>query len=129
MATINEDYCSYEVVQLLKEKGFDEKVLAVYIYNKLFVKGENEIVNTANVPIIPAPTHQMAMKWLREEKNIFIIIEPHTYDYINEKNGSYTCSLWIDDKYYEYEYLEPKDYPSYEEAVEAALKYCLKNLI
>ena len=67
------------------------------------------------------------MKWLIEEKNIFIVIEPHAYDYINEKIKSYTCSLWVDDNYYRY--LESKDYPSYEEAVEAALKYCLENLI
>ena len=67
------------------------------------------------------------MKWLIEEKNIFIVIEPHAYDYINEKNKSYTCSLWVDDIYYRY--IESKDYPSYEDAVEAALKYCLENLI
>ena len=67
------------------------------------------------------------MAWLRKIHNIFIVIEPHLYDYINEKNKSYVCSLWVGDNYYEY--LESRDYPSYEETVEAALKYCLKNLI
>jgi hypothetical protein len=69
----------------------------------------------------------MAMAWLREEKNIFIVIEPHVYDYVNEKNKSYVCSLWVGDNYYEY--IESRDYPSYEEAVETALKYCLEHLI
>lgn len=74
-----------------------------------------------------APTHQMAMAWLREKKSIFIVIEPHTYDYVNEKNKSYVCSLWIGDNYHE----NPlkKDFPSYGETVGAALKYCLTEII
>jgi hypothetical protein len=73
------------------------------------------------------PTHQMAMAWLREVHNIFIVIEPHMYDYINEKNSSYVISLWQGDNYSEN--ITSKDYPTYEEAVEAALKYSLENLI
>lgn len=111
---ITEDYVSYEVAKLLKEKGFDYQGFD-------YIDFEGEVIKQDR------PTHQMAMKWLREEKNIFIVIEPHAYDYVNEKNKSYSCSLWIGDNYYEY--LESRDYPSYEEAVEAALKYCLENLI
>ena len=111
---INEDFCSFEVAKLLKEKGFNYKGFD-------YIDFEGEVITQDR------PTHQMAMKWLREEKNIFIVIEPHAYDYVNEKNKSYSCSLWIGDNYYEY--LESRDYPSYEEAVEAALKYCLENLI
>ena len=122
---ITEDYCSYEVAKLLKEKGFEQHKCQHSYDSKGVFKWSDDL----DPYECSAPTHQTAMKWLREEKNIFIIIEPHVYDYVNEKNKSYTCSLWIGDKYYEYEYLEPRDYPSYEEAVEAALKYCLKNLI
>lgn len=105
---ITEDYCSFEVSKLLKEKGF----------NNDYPKGDCTQY---------ACTLQMAMKWLREKKNIFIVIEPHLYDYVNEKNKSYSCSLWVGDNYYEY--IESRDYPSYEKAVEAALKYSLENLI
>lgn len=132
---IQEAYVSFETAKLLKEKGFDENTLMVYMsygdlckcnrYDSIRNSNYNDI--TKNYFECTAPTHQMAMKWLREEKNIFIVIEPHDYDYINEKNKSYACSLWVGDKYYEY--IESKDYPSYEEAVEAALKYCLENLI
>lgn len=129
---ITEDYCSFEVAKLLKEKGFDVPCLAHWFI------GTDRNFSISNTPQnwneiktdldwLSCPTHQMAMKWLREEKNIFIVIEPHVYDYINEKNKSYTCSLWVGDNYYEY--LESKDYPSYEEAVEVALKYSLENLI
>ena len=127
---INEDYVSFEVAKLLKEKGFDWDCITYYVdyepndvkYSMLF---ENN--TTWEKRCCSAPTHQMAMKWLREEKNIFIVIEPHAYDYVNEKNKSYSCSLWIGDNYYEY--LESKDYPSYEEAVEVACIYSLENLI
>lgn len=102
MTMIKERYCSFEVSKLLREKGF-------------------------NVGSSKYPTHQIVMDWLREEKNIFIIIEPHVYDYVNEKNKSYSCSLWIGDNYYEY--IESRDYPSYGEAVEAILKYVLEKII
>lgn len=126
---INEDFCSYEVAKLLKEKGFDEECSYRYIAEPDYRTPEfvRSPIGKGSRYLYNAPTHQMAMKWLREEKNIFIVIEPHAYDYINEKNKSYVCSLWVGDNYYEY--LESRDYPSYEEAVEAALKYALKNLI
>ena len=119
-----EDYCSYELSQLLNEKGFDG--VRDYAYSN---KGNYFEVDRGNFDEVYClrPTHQMAMKWLREEKNIFIVIEPHVYDYVNEKNKSYVCSLWVGDNYYEY--IESRDYPSHEEAVEAALKYALENLI
>ena len=111
---ITEDYVSFETAKLLKEKGFDYQGFD-------YIDFGGEVIRQDR------PTLQVAMKWLREEKNIFIVIEPHAYDYVNERNKSYSCSLWVGDNYYEY--LESKDYPSYEEAVEAALKYCLENLI
>ena len=124
---IKEDYCSYEVAKILKEKGFNESCYTCYVEKEIshydYSSTNYELIDG----VISCPTIQMAMKWLREEKNIFIVIVPHAYDYINEKNKSYACSLWVNDNYYEY--IESKNYPSYEEAVEAALKYCLENLI
>lgn len=124
---IKEAYVSFEIAVLLKEKGFDEKCRASY--NS---KGELFLHSKSYYPIecgegYVAPTQQMAMAWLREVHNIFIVIEPHTYDYINEKNSSYVISLWQGDNYYEN--ITSKDYPTYEDTVEAALKYVLENLI
>ena len=119
---ITEDYVSFEIAKLLKEKGFNEEVLAVYIYDNLFVKGENKIVNTANVPIIPAPTLQMAMKWLREKYNIIVSITP--------QRDKYYFTPW---QLWDSEWVHTKSmlplYNTYEEAAEAAIKYCLENLI
>lgn len=123
---INEAYCSFEVSKLLKEKGFNWRTQYVYTLDGTG-STPHKIGNWRAKSNIQKPTQQMAMRWLREEKNIFIVIEPHLYDYINEKNKSYVCSLWVGDNYYEY--IESRDYPSYEDAIEAALKYCLENLI
>ena len=124
---ITEDYCSYEVAKLLKEKGFNESCYTCYVEKEIshydYSSTNYELIDG----VISCPTLQMAMKWLIEEKNILIVIEPHDYDYINEKSKSFSWSLWIGGNYYEC--IESKDYPSYEEAIEAALKYCLKNLI
>ena len=126
---IKETYCSYEVAKLLKEKGFHEPCIATYNSTTKNFQVE-EIYEDWTIHwkgYISAPTLQMAMKWLIEEKNILIVIEPHDYDYINEKSKSFSWSLWAGGNYYEC--IESKDYPSYEEAVEAGLKYCLDNLI
>lgn len=122
---IKEAYVSLEVAKLLEEKGFDIECNNAY-YNGSFID-YTMYGFCLDGEFISAPTHQVAMAWLREKKNIFIIIEPHLYDYVNERNISYVCSIWVGDNYYEN--LESRDYPSYEEAVEAAIKYSLKNLI
>ena len=147
MATITEDYCSYEVAKLLKEKGFPQEydVYHSMVYNEEDYEDEYEVQRMvletklvksgtlSSYPIsVPEPkcyccTLSMAMKWLREVHNIFIVIEPHMYNYINEKISSYVTSLWQGDNYCEN--ITSKDYSTYEEAVEATLKYALENLI
>jgi hypothetical protein len=127
---ITEDYVSFEIAKLLKEKGFDDDVLAVYIYDNLFVKGENKIVNTANVPIIPAPTLQMAMKWLREVHNIFIAIDVVPHVTVTMEQKYYFFKLYKDRRPCKSPLNDSvRLYYSYEEACEAAMKYCLEHLI
>ena len=133
---ITEDYCSFEVAKLLKEKGFLKGIDLRTTQNLSFYDniGLRHNLNRwydsliqDKIDFIVAPTHQMAMRWLREVHNIFIVIEPHMYDYINEKNSSYVTSLWQGDNYYEN--VTSIDYSTYEEAVEATLKCVLKTLI
>lgn len=145
---ITEDYVSFEIAKLLKEKGFDEECISVYHDEELQlvsslgifcgdgVHGE-QILTYSNWSsmLISAPTIQMAMKWLREVHNLFVEIQyatsllsqPHTtiYFQIYYMSLDYTTSgknMLPDDYIREY-------YTSYEEACEAAIKYCLENLI
>lgn len=118
---IQEDYCSYEVAKLLKEKGFDEP-LVNYYYT---AKGER--VGYLLMPEVQylCPTHQIAMKWLRE-KGIECVVIP-IWNTIGKQYRSYVLSD-LGDKYKD-NYDSYSDNISYEEAVEAALKYSLINLI
>jgi hypothetical protein len=123
---MKEDYVSFEVAKLLKEKWFDEDTKTVYIGRYLIFKGDGTISNTTDMPIIPAPTHQMAMKWLREVHNICIVIDCDVCDsfefyakiYIKGEGSWITCV--------DYEDSGSNDY---KQVAESAIKYCLTNLI
>ena len=137
---ITEDYCSYEIAKMLKEKGFDGECRMKYrVHDKsLFyhVPNPNDVLQftidkkwvTAHskknhCDYILAPTHQMAMKWLREVEDCPIEILWH-YD------GDNQCDEWHFVHHMELRPILPcKYYDTYEQAVEAALKYCLEELI
>ena len=126
---IQEAYVSFETAKLLKEKGFDENTLMVYMsygdlckcnrYDSIRNSNYNDI--TKNYFECTAPTHQMAMKWLREIYRIDIVIKISDPS-VNDRK--YYCVIW--DKNNDSHILELFD--SYEDAVEAALKYCLENI-
>jgi len=125
---IEEAYVSFETAKLLKEKGFNEKVSRWYVANSP-QEGIVTIGFGDKQLYINAPTQQIAMKWLREVHNLFI--EPRAgetdgktwYDFdiipINERKIAWN----------HYNNLPFVECDSYEEACEAAIKYCLENLI
>ena len=119
---ITEDYVSFEVAKLLKEKGFDEACPTAYsLVSKTHKVEQRSISEWGKMGQVKRPTLQMAMKWLREIHNI--TIEPHYlyrkewYAIVSSENplgiGVYTTNT----------------FNTYEEACEAAIKYCLENLI
>ena len=124
---ITEDYCSSEVSKLLREKGF--KCGATY--SKGFVKDGDGFVGGL-VRHEDKITHQLAMKWLREVHKISIDICT-----VQGKKVSYMFNIWdfaciYDDKKIGgiFDLREQLyDFDTYEEAVEAALKYCLTKII
>lgn len=120
---ITEDYVSFEIAKLLKEKGFEDDFChTAYDCNgEFFWYGD---YSKDRKGIMDAPTLQMAMKWLREVHNISI--EPFV-DF-----GSGDEYWWSADV----AYIKKNGlidtltgYSSYEEACEAGIKYCLENLI
>ena len=118
---IKEAYVSFEVAKLLREKGFEQHKCQHSYDSKGVFKWSDDL----DPYEYSAPTHQMAMAWLREEKKLFVEIR------INYEDGAYpmydafvhnvaTCeqySVLGYDRYF------------YNDAVEAALKYSLENLI
>jgi hypothetical protein len=128
MATIKEDYVSFEVAKLLKEKGFDEYCPESYFKMDKTLKksgfSEWEMVNE-----IKAPTQSLAMKWLREVHKLSV--RPRYEEVEDERERVYY--FWFFDilsmsPYKTLVEIE-QGYLTYEEACEAAIKYCLENLI
>lgn len=124
---ITEDYCSYEVAKLLKEKGFNEECSYRYVAEPDYRTPEfvRSPIGKGSRYLYNAPTHQMAMKWLREVHKLHIGIarDPKGYHITIE-----TIPLGVV-KYITKEIVGTTYVDSYEKAVEAALKYCLEKII
>lgn len=118
---IKEDYVSFEVAKLLKEKGFSEITLDSYRANGQ-LRGEYKSCN------IPCPTHQMAMRWLREEKHYYIQIMLDSWA-LGGHSGYYIVIQDVNSDFSECSPTEQVFFETHEDAVEAALKYCLEKLI
>ena len=139
MGQITEDYVSYETAKLLKEKGFDWCESPFYSEQDRDEWRQNNSYTIPNMlydpdlpfdsetltMIAPHVSIQMAMKWLMEKKGIAIIPvlssvldnEKFLWDIkivVAETNDSYSQG-WV--------------YETQESACEAAIKYCIENLI
>lgn len=129
---ITEDYVSFATAQLLKEKGFDgkdtEDCFAFYKENGEigFPQTFGDIADYNPENSVLCPTLQMAMKWLREAHKWSVQVFP-VFDTLKWCYDIYELKI---QKYQSRpDLLSNVDYDTYEEACEAALKYCLKNLI
>ena len=129
MATLTEDYVSYETAKLLKERGFDIPVRTYYENDDYEIVIDNEIIfgstrswnNNCSTGYISAPTQAMAMKWLREACGLIISIEYQGH-----------CPTWkwiIHIKSSDKKHTNFQHYDKYEETCEVAIKYALKYLI
>ena len=148
---ITEDYVSFEIAKLLKEKGFKGSSIITEHDDaaSAYIKELNEkhLPYSSDDPKLKEfyytkPTLQMAMKWLRVEHKKFIDVYSYSDAYFDYIHGwsflirplKYTEGIgWnIDDSYKavtDFEASDDQVYPTYEEACEAAIKYCLENLI
>jgi hypothetical protein len=129
MATIKEDYVSFEVAKLLKEKGFDQNCATYYLDGRVWRHYHGEVIPKGK-QIYAAPTQAMAMKWLREVHNI--MVSPYAlslgyyFEIFDLTNRDVTgCKpLYKVGIPYKVDVLS-----TYEKSCEAAIKYCLNNLI
>jgi hypothetical protein len=186
MSNIKEDFVSFEIGKLLKEKGFREVCSRCYgvavLHNGMNISFDEECelkhegrgdeikyveggvlydLNYKNsdddANVWSAPTLWVAMKWLREVHNIDIDIDAHcgmlgircysaevlTYKPYKLTDTDKKFGLTEDDVKHHLvqskrntripsksEIIpEHEHFDTYEKAVEAAIKYCLENLI
>lgn len=123
---MKEDYVSSDVAKLLQAKGFDWDV-------DKFYDADGNLVNRNDLTkLVKAPTHQMAMKWLRKQ-NLIIRITPFVAWYKKPfLNGyeSWVLNLNLPAEDIDVMKNELRRFAStYEEAVEYALKYCLTKIL
>lgn len=146
MKTINnnikEDYCSFELSRLLKEKGFCVKPENIdstdyvlgYDYdeddeNDSLKIREFQFEDNVKSHLFLRPTHSLAIEWVRINFGIFIYVATH---YENRLLVGYDWILEQDEQYIDFENTSSDkimQYISPQEAKEHALIYVLKNLI
>ena len=140
---IQEDYVSFEVAKLLKDKGFNEATNRYYNaqYDGIrtvsdtfmtYWNNENHMKELMMEGAIAIPTLQMVCKWLREVHNIFIEIymPSHSEHEDTIYHGTYSFDIFnLNTKGYVYCTWNEPEFNSYEEAIEAGIKYTLENLI
>ena len=128
---IHEEICTYEVCKLAKKKGFPQDVFGTcemksscYLEDGRFYK-DGCIYPIENA--YTAPTQSLLQRWLREEKGVHIV--NHIFKDMNadikffyriykDEKSAVTCG-----------YLPKEYFETYEQALEDALAYSLKNLV
>ena len=123
---IHEEICTYEVCKLAKEKGFDVPTAEFYnddgnigCYPRAFNHNEFPDGDYA------APTQSLLQRWLREEKGYYV------YPFFDNVQlmWDWVCREKTGDKWIPLVGVEFHLFPTYELALEDALKYALENLV
>lgn len=131
---IKEDYVSFETAKLLREKGFEGDCYACYeyfesgvtLYNGWTFEYKGNPVHNTN-DRIKCPTLQITMKWLREIYKTDICVCRELDEYGDCFDGY--IAVVYSNKVYRVTIRDVEKDLSFEEAAEAAIKYCLTNLI
>lgn len=128
---MNKDFVSFNLAKKLKEKGFpQEKDWTIAMYDE----DENwySLITTSyyieyifedfDDNDFACPTISQVLKWLREEKKIFVVIHPtgHVVQYY------YTVHN-LARSFDTFEYTQ--SFATYEQAAIEGIEYCLDNLI
>ena len=136
---------SFETAMLLKEKGFNEPCCRFYEDNELrelnyyqgngagFVRNNSSIDDRLYCEEMQctAPTQSLAQKWLREVHYITFNANPHSD---NEKIiYVVTIKVISNKKHVDFNVMMNTSrkaimFKTYEDAIEAGLKYCLKSI-
>lgn len=125
---IEEAYVSFETAKMLKEKNFDLKANHIYRENgKYCCLTESVYYNSiVSKNEYTAPSQSIVMRWLREVFHLYIITNL-IIDFGGKLYWDYSIDTVVNTD--RVSSISTDIFDSYEEAVEAAIKYCLENLI
>ena len=132
---IHEEICTYEVCKLAKEKGFPQDPdkndhCLMYCWDGLrnihplamWIVWEMEEYDHEN--LYAAPTQSLLQRWFREEKRIEVNV---FWDNTDNVWRGYAQEMDVPDLFGTFPLKE--SFPTYELALEDALKYTLENLV
>ena len=122
---ITEDYCSEELTKLLLEKGYPLEKVSKEDNKPIYYYTLKEHSNWSVFYYIP--THAQVMKWLRDVYNIHISVNK-TFLINSMDDKTYLALVCTKECHTSYNSWQ-EYHSTFKEAVEAALKYTLKNLI
>ena len=124
---MNDEIVTYEVAKLAKDKGFpqhigDDAYIVENEYDDKYEVGCHYPIQFTPdyLPTITAPTQSLLQRWLREEKGIHIGI--------GTDGGNDWCYITVVITTGHTEY-NTNIFPTYELALEDALKYALEKLV
>lgn len=131
---MNNDFTPFEFAVKLKEKGYPQHITDEAYITDNYGEDEYDIGERLPIPLIPdymddvaAPTISQVLKWLREQKKIYVIVE------ISDSGWYYTLYpniRWENGKLKSDKYIMSfKHKASYEQAAVAGIEYVLDNLI
>ena len=135
---IEESYVSFAIAKLLKEKGFDVAVRTsidlIYLdrddTEMIFHLDADNWNAYSSEHRFSCPTLQLACKWLREVHHLYIQVMldswacgGHTGYYVVIQKTDSNFEMMLQDA------VNNVFYQTYEQASEAAIKYCLEDLI
>ena len=142
---MEDEIVSFETAMLLKEKGFNEPCPCFYEDNELcklsHYQGDGTGFVRNNSPIndrllceemqCTAPTQSLAQRWLRETHHITFNANPHSDNH--EIIYVVTIKVISNKKHVDFNVMmttlnKAIMFKTYEDAIEAGLKYCLKSI-
>lgn len=138
-----EDFVPFEIAQKLKEKGFREKCLCYYIDINLVYNIESPVANNQlwfchnkyddiwHRDNIDAPTISQVLKWLREEKKVYIGITYMPKIITKDKvfTDFYYPTIQKIGIFESMKFYNTENYKTYEEAAIAGIEHVFGNMI
>lgn len=125
-----EDFVTFEFAQKLKEKGYPLLRVIKQNGNPVIYDLPKNHPNWQDCKAYYIPTVFQVLKWLREEKEIDIVIYPIDASTVFMGGEKYILSIYINRKrYYKIHHDNIDKYVQWEEAALAGIEYVLDNLL